>query len=90
VIERRADRAEYERACDGSVVVVRLVAATETVDQRLRTRHHESPDALAWHLARQAELDSILDAARVADADVVIGGRTPKEIAADVLQLIGL
>lgn len=89
VIERRSDLAAYERACGGSVVVVRLLGAPSTVEPRLRARHRDSPEDLAWHLARRAELDSILDAAHVSDADVAIADRTPVEVAAEVLQLAG-
>ena len=35
------------------------------------------------------ELDTILDAARVADADVATDSRTPMDVAAEVLRLIG-
>jgi hypothetical protein len=89
VIERRSDLAAYERACGGSVFVVRLLGAPLTVEQRLRTRHLDSPEELAWHLARRAELDSILDAAHVSDADIVIAERPPRAVAAEVLQLAG-
>ncbi|HEU5007639.1 MAG TPA: hypothetical protein VFT67_11730 [Jatrophihabitantaceae bacterium] len=88
VIERRSDLAEYERACGGAVVVVRLLGAASTIEQRLSMRHMHSPEELAWHLARRAELDSILDAAQVSDADIVIAERTPT-VATEVLQLAG-
>ena len=68
--------------------MVRLCGPAEAIEQRLRLRHEARPDELAWHLARRVELDSILDAACVADADVSIGERTPHEIATELLQLI--
>lgn len=89
VIERRSDLAEYGHACGGSVFVVRLRGETSTIEQRLRMRHSDSPGELAWHLARRAELDSILDVAQVSDADVAIADRMPADVAAEVLQLAG-
>lgn len=86
VLERRTDLAAYERACGGSVFVVRLLGAASTIEQRLRTRHHDSPEDLAWHLTRRSELDAILDAAHVSDADVIIDDRTPADVAAEALQ----
>lgn len=89
VIERRSDLAAYERACGGSVFVMRLLGTASTIDLRLRTRHRDSPEDLAWHLARRSELDAILDAAHVSDADVVIGEREPAELATEALRLAG-
>ncbi len=63
--------------------------APAVLASRLRDRHLEEPAELAWHLDRAPELDAILDAARVADADVATDSRTPMDVAGEVLRLIG-
>lgn len=71
------------------LAVCRLHAPPAVLASRLRDRHLEEPAELAWHLDRAPELDAILDAARVADADVATDSRTPMDVAAEVLRLIG-
>ena len=71
------------------LAMCRLHAPLAVVASRLRDRHLEEPAELTWHLDRAPELDTILDAARVADADVATDSRTPMDVAAEVLRLIG-
>jgi hypothetical protein len=87
VIERGADRVAYEQACGGRLCVVRLCGELSLIQRRLRERHRDDAGQRAWHLERCLELDAILDQACVSDADVDIGGRTPLQIAADVVSL---
>ncbi len=82
VCESWADRRRYEAAVAMPLVVCRLHATPAVLASRLRTRHLEEPAELAWHLDRAPELDAILDAARVADADVDTDSRTPMDGAA--------
>jgi adenylylsulfate kinase len=89
VIERRADRALYEKALDTSVTVVRLRTARRVLDARLRHRHIVDPVRLTWHLNRASELDRILDHSHVADMDVDIGERQAVVVAREVLAEIG-
>ena len=89
VVERRQDRELYERAFDGGeLTVVRLDASEATRLDRLGRRE---PDPWRdWHLARTVELARILQDAGVDDAVVDNdGGRSPREVAGDVLAAAG-
>lgn len=89
VIEQRFHLPDYERAVDCTVRIVRLHADPNVLAGRLRDRHRDDPDGLAWHLARAPELTAALDQAGVADAEVDTTGRPIPEVAADVLAAIG-
>ena len=89
VCESWADRRRYEAAVAVPLVVCRLRAPPAVLTRRLNDRHLEEPAELAWHLDRAPELDAILDTARVADADVATQSRSPMDVAAEVLRLIG-
>ncbi|MEN2737465.1 AAA family ATPase [Microbacterium sp. X-17] len=70
VIESREDAERFRRAVGGRATFVRLTADAAVIERRLRARHANDPDGLAWHLARAAELTAILDSAGI-EGDVV-------------------
>lgn len=72
---------------DSTVVVCRLTATVETMQQRLRTRE---PGMLQQtFVARARELDEILERARLEDFCVANDDRPVTDVAADVLNLAG-
>ena len=81
-------RLRFEAAVAMPLTVCRLRASPDIVANRLRERHPDEPAELAWHLERAPELDAILDAAHIAEADVTTDTRTPMAVAADVLRAI--
>lgn len=88
VIEDAAGRAAIAAAIPGAAMtVVRLTIEPETVAARLRGR--ESGESLAWHLARAPELTGIMERNGVGDHIVATDGRTPADLAAEVLGLVG-
>lgn len=89
VAESRDDRDRHVAALEVPLHVVRLVGAAEVVEPRLRARHVGDPEGLAWHLQRRGELDAVLDAAAVADAEVAVDGLDPDAVAAAVLVAAG-
>lgn len=89
VLEQRSARADYERAVNGSVRVVRLLARPDELRERLRRRHADDAHDLAWHLERAPELTAILDRAQVADAEIDTTGRPISDVALAVLAAAG-
>lgn len=89
VIEARSDRAVYQEAFGCPLTVVRLTAARELVRARLRRRHEQDPEGLAWHLDRFDELTAILDDADVGDATVPVR-ENPQATARAALEAIGV
>jgi adenylylsulfate kinase len=89
VCESRQDLDRLAAAVGAPLVVCRLRIPLAVMQTRLRQRHAADPAGLAWHLARAGQLDSILDAADVADVELSIDERTLPEVAADVIAAIG-
>lgn len=89
VLEGREDRPLYEDALGCLLTVVRLTAPREVVRARLRRRHEEDSEGLAWHLGRFDELTGILDDAAVEDVSVPIQD-DPAATARAVLAAVGL
>lgn len=89
VVETRADRQRHADAVGVALQVVRLVAPADVVAPRLRARHVDDPEGLAWHLHRRGELDAVLDAADVADAVVTVTGLGRGEVADAALRAAG-
>ena len=88
VIEDTAGRVAIAAAIPGAdVTVVRLGVRPETVAARLRGR--ESGESLAWHLRRAPELTAIMARNGIGDLVVETDDRTPDNIAAEVLRLVG-
>jgi chloramphenicol 3-O-phosphotransferase len=85
VIESREDAARFRRAVGGRATFVRLIADAAVIERRLRARHANDPDALAWHLARAAELTAILDSAGIEDDMVDTSADDVEVVAARVL-----
>lgn len=88
VIEDVAGRAAIASAIPGgALTVVRLTVRPETVAARLRGR--ESDESLAWHLRRAPELTAIMESNRVGDIVLATDGRTPKDLALEIMGLVG-
>lgn len=71
------------------MTVCRLRAQADTLHARLGHRHVDDESGLEWHLAREGELDGILDAAGVADIEIAVDGLTRDDEAKTVLDAIG-
>lgn len=76
----------YRDAIGGlPLTVARLTVDPSVGETRLRARHGDDHDTLAWHLHRHGELDAVLDAARIPGPVVDTTGRSPREVAEAVL-----
>lgn len=84
VLESKGDVNAVRRAVPGAAIIVcRLRASRAVRDTRLRAREHGvSRD---WHLARSAELETILDGAAVDDFLIENDDRSPDAVALEVL-----
>ena len=90
VVEQAAEVPRYTAALDvARLLVCRLTVDADDVPARLRHRHADEPDALAWHLERTVELTALLDAAPFEDVRVCTTGRTPADVAAEVRRAAG-
>ena len=67
--------------------VTSAVADLDVVHRRLRVRHVDDHDGLAWHLHRSGELAAIQDESAVEDLRLVVTGVAGKDAAARVLDL---
>ena len=86
VIENAADVPRYRDALSGlPLTIVRLTVDPAVGEARLRARHRDDDAAAAWHLRRFAELDAVLDGARIPGPVVDTSLLTPREAAARVL-----
>jgi adenylylsulfate kinase-like enzyme len=85
VVESQSDREDYAAALGVSLQVVRLVAPAEVVRERLRRRHHDDADGLAWHLRRAHELATVLDRARLEDLEISTSEGEPDSAARQVI-----
>lgn len=87
VIESRGELERFRQAVPGAdIVVVRLRAAPETLQARVRQRRQGD---MEWHLNRAVELAPLMDAERVEDMLVETDGRDPTSIAREVLRHVG-
>ncbi|GAB4587111.1 AAA family ATPase [Nocardia sp. IFM 10818] len=90
VIERREDVARYRDATHAqSLAVIRLTLDPALTEERLRSRHANDPEGLAWHLARVTELAALLETADIDDAVIDTSGLTPARVAAEVQRTVG-
>jgi adenylylsulfate kinase len=88
VIETPHDLLVYRRCIpNAQIQVCRLTAALELRRERLRSR--EKGAGLDWHLERTAELDRILDEARIDHFSVDNGDRPLRDVASEVLARAG-
>ncbi|WP_427017068.1 AAA family ATPase [Pseudarthrobacter sp. P1] len=90
VLEDPAEMDRYRAALGGGkLMVIRLDAPLEAVQERLRNRHEPDSAELSWHLHRSVELHGILAEARLEAHVVAIGRRGPNEVAQAVRALVG-
>lgn len=90
VIEAPAEVGRYAEAAGATALLVcRLVAAPDVVERRLRSRHHDDPAGLAWHLRRAGELAAILEGAALDDVVVDATDATPSQLARAVRAAAG-
>lgn len=90
VVEDAREVPRYVEALGGGRLLLgRLAVDPAVVRDRLRSRHHDDPDALAWHLDRTVELTGILDADPFEDLRVDTTGRTPEDVALEVARAAG-
>jgi len=91
VVEDRAHSlAELRRAMPGgTVTIVRLNVPMDLVHARLTRRERTDHDR-AWHLNRAPELQGIMERGAVEDVLVEVGDRTPEEVAAEIIERLGL
>ncbi|GAA3553951.1 hypothetical protein GCM10022197_06350 [Microlunatus spumicola] len=90
VVEDGREVLRYVEALAGArLLLARLTVDPEVVRDRLRRRHHDDPDTLAWHLDRTVELTGILDAEPFEDVRVDTSGRTPEDVALEVARAAG-
>ena len=89
-VEGRDEVHTLEEAVGGPIRVVRLVASTEVVAERLRQRHvGPELEGLDWHLARNPELHAIQEASDL-DAAVVDATGPVDHVASAVMAAVGI
>jgi predicted kinase len=88
-VENRAQRAEYERAMPGTdVTIIRLNVPLAVIVRRLEGR--ESDASIDWYRHRAPELQGIMERGEVEDVLIDVGERTPREVAAEIADRMGL
>jgi ribose 1,5-bisphosphokinase PhnN len=88
VVEHRDQISDFSSALGGAAVLVcRLRVPVAVMQDRLRAR--ERGESLAWHVARAAELDEILDRSKSEDFVVENHDRDVTEVAREVLEKAG-
>ena len=88
VLESRSELDGFREAVPGAdVLVVRLRAAPETLQARVRQRGPGR--GMEWHLHRAIELAPLMDAQRVEDVLIETDGRDAVSIARDILGRVG-
>ena len=89
VVERPGQAVDFERAMPGSrVTVVRLDVPMPILLSRLASR--ETADTIDWYRSRAPELQEIMERNGVGDIVIDAGERTPHEIAAEIIERLGL
>jgi hypothetical protein len=89
VLEDPGDMDRYRAAVPGAdITVCRLIASQEVRTDRLINRMPPGPSR-DWHVARSAELETILERVAVEDLAVENGGRAPRDVALDILSNVG-
>ncbi len=88
VVETPEQRAGYEQAIPGAQVqIIRLTASLDTLHQRLQGR--ETGDSLRWHLARAAELSTLMVARGIGDIVIATDGQSAQQVAQEIRQRVG-
>jgi adenylylsulfate kinase len=84
VLESRSDLDGFREAVPGAdILIVRLRAAPETLQTRVRQRGPGR--GIEWHLHRAVELAPLMDAQHVEDVLIETDGRDALNIARDIL-----
>ena len=88
VVEQRSDLDSYREAVPGAdVLLVRLRASVATLQGRIERR--EAGVGRDWHLHRAAELEAQMDRDALEDLLVETDGRSPDDIAREILARSG-
>lgn len=87
VLETAEDRRQHAEAVAVPLTVCRLVADLDAVHRRLRGRHVDDHDGLAWHLHRSGELAAIQDESAVEDLRLDVSAAGVSDAASRVLEL---
>ena len=87
VLETADDRRQHAEAVPVPLTVCRLVADLDVVHRRLRVRHVDDHDGLAWHLHRSAELAAIQDESAVEDLCLDVSAVSVADAASRLLDL---
>jgi adenylylsulfate kinase len=87
VLETADDRRRHADAVAVPLTVCRLVSDLDAVRRRLRGRHVDDHDGLAWHLRRADTLASIQDASAVEDLRLDVSTVSVVAAASRVLEL---
>lgn len=88
MIRRRAETAALKKALgDGSLTVVRVAAAPDVIEQRLRRR--DTGAELEEHLVEHSAMTAALDEARLEDIRVENDHRPISEVAAELVDRLG-
>jgi adenylylsulfate kinase len=87
VLETADDRRRHADAVAVPLTVCRLVADLGAVRTRLRGRHVDDPDGLAWHLHRAGQLASIRDQSAVEDLRLDVSTVSVADAASRMLDL---
>ena len=87
VLETSEDRRLHAEAVGVPVTVCRLVADLDAVRRRLRGRHGDDHDGLAWHLHRSGELATIQDESAVEELRLDVSAVSVPDSASRVLEL---
>jgi hypothetical protein len=88
VIESRSELDGFREAVPGAdILVVRLRAAPETLQSRIRRRGPGR--GMEWHLQRAVELAPLMDAQHVEDVLIETDGRDASTIAREILLQVG-
>lgn len=88
VLESRSELDGFREAIPGAdILVVRLRAAPETLQSRVRQRGPGR--GMQWHLNRAIELAPLMDAQRIEDVLIETDGRDAMSIARDILLRVG-
>lgn len=87
VIEDRTAVAEYEDVLDEwQLFIVRLTAEEAVRRKRIEERHIADPAGCEWHLQRTAELETILETARLDDVVINTSRLSPSDVAQRVVE----
>ena len=87
VLETADDRRRHAHAVAVPLTVCRLVADLDAVRTRLRGRHVDDHDGLAWHLHRAGQLASIQDQSAVEDLRLDVSTVSVADAASRMLDL---